>query len=67
MIRIDASFHEIQGEGLDFWKRDLYEGAVKSEFSGELYPGRTFFSGGALVIFLEVFFCNMAMIFSCPP
>ena len=51
MICIDASFHEIQGEGLDFWKRDLYEGAVKSEFSGELYPGRTFFSGGALVIF----------------
>ena len=43
MIRIDASFHEIQGEGLDFWKRDLYEGAVKSEFSGELYPGRAFF------------------------
>lgn len=67
MICVDASFHEIQGEGLDFWKRDLYEGAVKSEFSGELCPGRAFFSGCALVIFLEVFFCNMAVIFSCPP
>ena len=36
----------------------------KSEFSGGLCFGRGIFSRGALVIFLELFFCNMAIVFS---